>query len=157
MKRHLVPLGPEHDCTAFDCGEPTLNDWLRRRALANQASGASRCFVLVDGEGKVQAYYALAAGAVDHAVATGAVRRNMPDPTPVMVLGRLAVDVTRQGGKIGSALLRDAVLRCRAVSEHAGVRGLLVHAVNDAAKDFYRHYGFAESPVNPMTLMLRLA
>ncbi len=151
-----VPLGPEHDCTAFDCGEPMLDDWLKKHALANQRSGASRTFVVTDAEGRVLAYYALAAGAVDHGEATGAIRRNMPDPIPVMVLGRLAVDRHQQGRKLGASLLKDAVLRCLAVAENAGVRALLVHAINDAAKAFYRHYGFAESPANRMTLMLRL-
>ena len=107
-----VPLGPEHDCTAFDCGEPMLDDWLKKHALANQRSGASRTFVVTDAEGRVLAYYALAAGAVDHAEATGAIRRNMPDPIPVMVLGRLAVDHHQQGRKLGASLLKDAVLRC---------------------------------------------
>ena len=151
-----VPLGPEHDCTAFDCGEPLLDDWLKKHAMSNQRSGASRTFVVADADGRVAGYYALAAGAVDHGEATGAIRRNMPDPIPVMVLGRLAIDRRSQGRKLGAALLKDAVLRCLAVAENAGVRALLVHALNDAAKAFYQRYGFVESPANPMTLMLRL-
>jgi GNAT superfamily N-acetyltransferase len=150
------PLGPEHDCVAFDCGEPVLNDWLKKRALANQRTGASRTFVVADPSGRVVGYYALAAGAVDHADATGAVRRNMPDPIPVMVLARLAVDRSLQGKKLGASLLKDAVLRCLAVAENAGVRAILVHALNDAARKFYISYGFAESPADPMVLMLRL-
>ena len=88
--------------------------------------------------------------------ATGVVRRNMPDPIPVIVLARLAVDRRAQGDKLGVALLRDAVQRVVAVSENAGVRALLVHALNDRAKQFYEHYGFQASPAHPMTLMLRL-
>ncbi len=156
MTSSPAPLGPEHDCAAFDCGEPVLNDWLKKRALANQRTGASRTFVVADPSGRVVGYYALAAGAVDHAEATGAVRRNMPDPIPVMVLARLAVDRSRRGEKLGASLLKDAVLRCLAVAENAGVRAILVHALNDAAKKFYISYGFAESPANPMVLMLRL-
>ncbi len=151
-----VPLGPAHGCSAFDCGETVLDDWLKRRALVNQLSGASRTFVLASSTGQVIAYYALAAGAVVHADATGAVRRNMPEPIPVMILGRLAVDRRQQGRNLGASLLKDAVLRCAAVAENAGVRAVLVHALNDSAKAFYQRYGFVESPTNPMTLMLKL-
>ena len=134
-----------------------LDDWLKRRALANQISGASRTFVVTDPEGAVVGYYAIAAGAVSHQLATSNVRRNMPDPIPVIVLARLAVDHRVHGRKIGSALLQDAVNRAVAVSDNAGVRALLVHALNEDAKGFYERYGFHASPVHPMTLMLRLS
>ena len=150
------PLLAEHHLTTFACGELALDEWLKRRALANQSSGASRTFVVADVQARVYAYYALAAGAVSHPVATSAVRRNMPDPVPVMVLARLAVDQRAQGIQLGGALLRDAVQRALAVSQNAGVRALLVHALHDSAKQFYEHYGFQASPVQPMTLMLRL-
>jgi GNAT superfamily N-acetyltransferase len=91
-----------------------------------------------------------------HQEATSNVRRNMPDPIPVMVLARLAVDQRAQGIKLGAALLQDAVNRAVAVSHNAGVRALLVHAIDEHAKQFYEHYGFQESPQHPMTLMLRL-
>ena len=145
-----------HRLDEFACGETTLDEWLKRRAMANQLSGASRTFVATDQDDRVFGYYALAAGAVAHQQATGAVRRNMPDPIPVIVLARLAVDRRAQGDKLGAALLRDAVHRVVAVSENAGVRALLVHALNDRAKQFYEHYGFQASPVHPMTLMLPL-
>jgi len=151
---HPQPLAGRHDCSEFDCGEPLLNDWLKRRALANQSSGASRTFVVVDDRQRVMGYYALAAGAVAHRESTGAIRRNMPDPVPVMVLARLAVDRGAQGKQLGGALLKDAVLRTLSVAENAGIRALLVHALHDNAKAFYRHYGFEESPADPMTLML---
>jgi GNAT superfamily N-acetyltransferase len=134
-----------------------LDDWLKRRAPANQLSGASRTFVVADRDGKVRGYYAMAAGAVAHPMATSAVRRNMPDPVPVLVLARLAVDRRAQGMHLGASLLQDAVNRAVAVSHNAGVRALLVHALNEPAKLFYEHYGFQASPVHPMTLMLRLA
>jgi len=156
MMQAPQPLAQIHDCSGFDCGEPTLNEWLKRRALANQITGASRTFVLVGEFDRVLGYYALAAGAVAHANATGAVRRNMPDPVPVMVLGRLAVDLSCQGKKLGAALLKDAVLRTVAVSENAGMRALLAHALNEPARQFYIQYGFSASPVNPLTLMLPL-
>ena len=150
------PLSGLHRLEDFSCGEPVLDDWLKRRAMVNQASGASRCFVVVDSEQRVRAYYAMAAGAVSHTMATGAVRRNMPDPIPVMVLARLAVDTAAQGRKLGAALLQDAVNRAIAVSHNAGVRALLVHALHDNARQFYQHYGFQASPTQAMTLMLRL-
>lgn len=145
-----------HRLDAFDCGEPLLNDWLRRKALANQSSGASRTFVVADETGRVLGYYALAAGAVSHGQATGGVRRNMPDLVPVLVLGRLAVDRSAHGTHLGAALLQDAVKRAVAVAEDAGVRALLVHALNDRARQFYEHFGFQPSPLHAMTLMLRL-
>lgn len=150
------PLEAAHSVAAFDCGEPALDEWLKRRAMANQVSGASRTFVVTGSDGFVYGYYAMAAGAVSHQQATSAVRRNMPDPVPVMVLGRLAVDRRAQGIKLGASLLQDAVSRAVAVSQNAGVRALLVHALHDHAKAFYEHYGFQSSPLHPMTLMLRL-
>lgn len=151
------PLDTTHQLTAFDCGEPSLDEWLRRRALTNHLSGASRTFVVTDLDGVVRGYYALAAGALAHEMATSAVRRNMPDPVPVMVLARLAVDRRVQGGRVGAALLQDAVLRSQGVARNAGVRALLVHALHERARQFYAHYGFQSSPVHPMTLMLRLS
>lgn len=150
------PLAAAHLRDGFACGEASLDEWLRRRALSNQLSGASRTFVVIDQNGCVLGYYAMAAGAVSHQMATSAVRRNMPDPVPVMVLARLAIDHRAQGIKLGAALLQDAVKRAVAVSQNAGVRALLVHALHDRAKQFYEHYGFQESPQHPMTLMLRL-
>jgi GNAT superfamily N-acetyltransferase len=150
------PLEATHDLASFDCGEPSLNEWLKRRALASHLSGASRTFVVVDDQILVVGYYALAAGAISHESAAGAVRRNMPDPIPVLVLGRLAVDQRAQGIHLGAALLRDAVQRGAAVSQNAGVRAIVVHALNDRARDFYQQYGFQGSPLHPMTMMLRL-
>jgi len=155
--RPPVVLDSSHRLDGFFCGETALDDWLKRRALANQASGASRTFVVADQDGYVFGYYAMAAGAVSHPWATPSVRRNMPDPVPVMVLARLAVVVNAQGIQLGGALLQDAVQRAVAVSQQAGVRALLVHALHDRAKLFYEHYGFQASPLHPLTLMLRLS
>lgn len=151
------PLAASHRLDDFECGEAALDDWLKRRALSNQSSGASRTFVVTDEGGHVRGYYAMAAGAVSHQLATSGVRRNMPDPVPVMVLARLAVDRKAQGLHLGAALLQDAVNRAVAVSQNAGVRALLVHALHEKAKQFYEHYGFQPSPTHPMTLMLRLS
>ncbi|MDE2078517.1 MAG: GNAT family N-acetyltransferase [Burkholderiales bacterium] len=151
-----LPLAATHILDDFACGEASLDEWLKRRALTNQLSGASRTFVVTNQDGRVYGYYAMAAGAVSHQAFTSAVRRNMPDPVPVMVLARLAVDHRTQGRKLGGALLQDAVNRAVTVSQNTGVRALLVHALHYRAKGFYEHYGFQASPLHPMTLMLRL-
>ncbi|MFP5462621.1 MAG: GNAT family N-acetyltransferase [Gammaproteobacteria bacterium] len=151
------PLAASHRLDGFDCGEAVLDDWLMRRALANQASGASRTFVVANQDGFVFGYHALAAGAVSHQLATSGVRRNMPDPLPVLILGRLAVDRGARGLQLGASLLQDAVHRAVAVSQDASVRALLVHALNERARQFYEHYGFQSSPLHPLTLMLRLS
>ena len=150
------PLNAEHDIATFDCGESSLNEWLRRRAHTNQGAGASRTYVVADDRLRVLGYYALAAGAVSHMHATGAIRRNMPEPIPVLVLARLAVDRSQQGRALGAALLKDALLRTMAVEREIGVRALLAHAVNETAKAFYLRHGFVESPVDALTVMLRL-
>lgn len=151
------PLSVRHQLTEFDCGEAVRDEWLKRRALTNQSSGASRTFVVSGENDAVRGYYALAAGAVSHAFATSGVRRNMPDPVPVMVLARLAVDRQAQGSHLGAALLQDAVKRAVAVSQHAGVSALLVHALHEKASHFDERYGFQPSPVHRLTLMLRLS
>ena len=151
------PLTSDHHCANFSCSEPVLDEWLKRRAMANQVSGASRTFVVADKERRVYGYYAMAAGAVSHQLATGSVRRNMPDPVPVMVLARLAVDTRAQGIKLGGSLLQDAVNRAVNVAQNTGVRALLVHALHERAKLFYEHYGFQASLVDPLVLMLRLS
>ena len=157
MKLHAPqPLTADHQLNTFNCGETSLDEWLKRRALSNQSNGASRTFVVVDESQLVMGYYALAAGAVHHQDATRSIRQNMPDPIPVMVLARLAVDIRTQGMQLGAGLLRDAVDRSLAVAKNTGVRALLVHALHERAKQFYLYFGFQASPVHPLTLMLRL-
>ena len=157
MKLHAPqPLTADHQLNTFNCGETSLDEWLKRRALLNQSNGASRTFVVVDESQLVMGYYALAAGAVHHQDATRSIRQNMPDPIPVMVLARLAVDIRTQGMQLGAGLLRDAVDRSLAVAKNTGVSALLVHALHERAKEFYLYFGFQASPVHPLTLMLRL-
>jgi predicted N-acetyltransferase YhbS len=157
MKLHAPQtLTADHQLNTFNCGETSLDEWLKRRALLNQSNGASRTFVVVDESQLVMGYYALAAGAVHHQDATRSIRQNMPDPIPVMVLARLAVDIRTQGMQLGAGLLRDAVDRSLAVAKNTGVRALLVHALHERAKQFYLYFGFQASPVHPLTLMLRL-
>lgn len=141
---------------SFDSGEPVLDDWLRRRALHNEASGASRTYVACVGK-TVVGYYTLAIGAVAHAEAPGRMKRNRPDPLPVMVIGRLAVDKNVQRRGIGKGLLRDAVLRTVQAAKIAGIRAILVHAISEPAKRFYEGCGFTASPIDPLTVMLTLA
>lgn len=149
-------LEARHSVSEFDCGVPELNSWLRERALANEVAGASRTYVVCL-RGHVVGYYSLAVGAVSRNMATGRVRRQMPEPVPVMLLGRLAVADRLQGRGLGSALLRDAVLRTLQVSEQAGIRAILLHAINHDARAFYLRAGFQPSPVDPMTLMVTIA
>ncbi len=147
-----ILLSAEHVLDDFACGKLTLDDWLKRRALANQARGASRTYVVAD-DRQVVGYYSLASGALALNAAPGPVRRNMPDPIPMALLGRLAIDGRWQKRGLGVALLQDTVIRTRAAAEILGIRGLLVHAISEDAKAFYVHHGFLTSPTQPMTLM----
>jgi len=149
-------LKAEHDLTAFDCGTPELDSWLKRRALQNEGLGTSRTYV-VTAEGRVVGFYAIANGAVAHKDVSAKTRRNMPDPIPVMVLARLAVDKAYQRRGIGSALLRDALLRTLNASQIAGIRAVLLHAISEDANRLYQKAGFYECPVDPMTMMITLA
>ncbi len=150
------PLADAHQLADFNSGIASLDDWLKRRARSNQASGASRTFVLCEND-KVIGYYALASGGVTIGEAPGRFRRNMPDPIPVVVLGRLAVDRAYQGKKLGRALFRDAALRVMHAADVIGIRGIVVHAISEEAKAFHLAVGFDPSPLDPMTLMVTLA
>jgi predicted N-acetyltransferase YhbS len=141
---------------AFSSGVAPLDDWLKRQARHNETEGGSRTFVLCEGR-LVVGYYSLAASSLLHGSATGRARRNMPNPVPMVLLGRLAVDATWQGKGLGADLLRDAVLRVMAAGAVIGVRAMLVHAISDAAKAFYEKHGFRSSPIAPMTLMITMA
>jgi GNAT superfamily N-acetyltransferase len=149
------PLADRHRLQDFNCGVTALDDWLKRRARGNQASGASRTFVVCDEE-RVVAYYALAAGAIAVASSPGSFRRNMPDPIPVAILGRLAIDRAFQGGGLGRALFQDSARRVVYASDSVGIRGIIVHAISEDARAFYLALGFDPSPLDPMTLMVAL-
>jgi GNAT superfamily N-acetyltransferase len=149
------PLASRHVLDAFECGVASLDDWLKRRARRNEAEGASRTFVACVGA-SVIGYYSLAAGSVLHEIATGKVRCNMPDPAPVILLGRLAVDRRWQGKGIAADMLADAVLRTLGAAETVGLRAMLVHAISEKAKRFYEKHGFRASPVEPLTLMISM-
>ena len=150
-----VPLAPDHAVDSFNSGVPPLDEWLKRHARRNELEGASRTFVIC-GSKRVVGYYSLADGSVSHRQALGKVRRNMPDPVPAILLGRLAIDRDWQNKGLGSDLLADAVGRSLAAAEIIGARTIFVHAISQDAKTFYEKRGFHPSPVDPMTLMVTI-
>lgn len=141
----------DHDLKEFDCGNATLNDWLKNKALKNQDK-YSKTRVVCEGS-NVIAYYTLLYGSVNREEMKGKYKNNAPERIPVMILGRLAVDVNWQGKGIAKHLLKEAMLKTLEAAEIAGVRGLLVHAIDDNAKSFYQHYGFIENSIE-LTLLL---
>ena len=149
-----APIGTHHQIGDFSSGIVSLDEWLKRRALANQATGAARTFVVCEAD-RVVAYFALASGAVNVAAAPG--RFHMPEPIPVVVLARLAVDRAYQGQGLGRAMVRDAAKRVAYAADTIGIRGIIVHAISGDAKAFYLALGFEPSPIEPMTLMVTLA
>ena len=150
------PLADGHETDDFDSGESALDMWLKRRARANQAGGASRTFVVCEGN-RVVAYYALASGSIAQAAVPGRFRRNMPDPIPVAVLARLAVDRDWQGRGLGRAMFRDAARRVDQAADVIGIRGIVVHAISESARQFYLAQGFDPCPFEPMTLAVTLS
>jgi len=144
------------DVSAFDSGVAALGEWLRRRALDNEASGASRTYVACEGN-RVAGFYSLAMGAIAHLNAPGRIKRKMTDPVPLMLLGQLAVDRNFQGQGLGNWLLRDAILRTVQAAEIAGIRAILVHAISETAASFYQRRGFIPSPLDPIILMITVA
>ena len=150
-----IPFTADHNVDAFSCGNDTLDNWLKRHALKNEAIGASRTYVICT-DNNVIGYYALATGSVEHEDVPGKVKRNMPDPIPVIILGRLAIDTNWQNQKLGEDLLQDAIKRTINISQDVGIKALLLHAISEKAKAFYINRGFIESPTHEMTLLLPL-
>lgn len=148
-------LQAQHKLDHFDCGNHVLNRWLIQQALKNESSGGSRTYVVCCGE-NVVAYYAIATGSIEYAGLSGKLRRNMPDPISILILGRLAVDSNWQHQYIGRGLLKNAVLRACLIAKQVGVSALLVHCISDEAKQFYMKYGFVESVIDPMIVLLPL-
>jgi ribosomal protein S18 acetylase RimI-like enzyme len=152
-----VPITAEHRLDRFESGKPPLDDWLRAHALDNEDK-ASRSYVVTatagEDAGHVVAYYTLAYGSVVRTEAPKKIRQGLPNPVPVMVLGRLAVDRRHAGRGIGPALLREAMQRTVQASEIAGLRALIVHAIDDDAVGFYAKYGFQVFPAGTPTLFL---
>lgn len=154
-RRYARPalLTAEHDCSTFDCGNEILDRWLSERALTNQATRGSRTFVVLEDQ-RVVAYYSLSNFAIRRKAAPTRIGRNMADPVPAVLLGRLAVDREHQRQGLGKALLRDALLRVLHVAEESAVRAIVVHAVDQNVYDFYVNYGFEPARTDPMELMI---
>ncbi len=148
-------LSREHELDNFDCGEPALDEWLKRHVRAADASESARVFVVTEDGATVVAYYALAAAQVEPRSATARAAKGQPSrPIPAILLARLAVDHQHQGQGLGRSLLQDVMLRCVAAADEIGVRVLLVHAKHERAKQWYERYGFEESPTDTLHLML---
>lgn len=151
-------LAPGDRFVTFDCGEPSLNEWLRSRALKNETTGASRTFVSIgSATGAVVGYYCLSASSLLPGDAPGSVRRNMPDPIPVILIGRLAVDEAHKGKGLGASLLQHALLKGLEASRIIGARAFIVDALNDDAERFYGKFGFAMMPPGSKRAMYLLS
>jgi GNAT superfamily N-acetyltransferase len=151
-------LTAQHDLRGFRCGKPSLDVFLKRYALKNQEIGSSRTYV-VHRSGRVVAYYSLTYGSVEHAACPEKTRSGMPEQyeIPVVVLARLAVDRREQHKGLGSALIKDACLRVVSASEIAGLRAVLVHAIDESAKAFYKRFGFEDCPTSDLQVMMTVA
>ncbi len=150
-------LTTAHDVSNFDCGQPSLNVWLAKKALkAQMVGGSARTYVACTVDHEVAGYYALATGAVARHEVLGKVRRNMPDPMPVIILARLAVAKPFTGAHLGAGLVKDALMRCVSAAEQIGVRAVVTHALDHTASRFYVKHGFYESPMDSHTLMLTI-
>ena len=150
------PINESHKLERFSCGVSSLDSWLKTKARSNENARASRTYVLCTQDDDVIGYYALATGSLSPEQAPRKVKRNMPNPIPVIVLGRLAIDENHQGQGLGDALLRDAILRILQAAEIAGIKAIVVHAISEQAKQYYLARSFIESPSNPMTMILPL-
>jgi len=152
-----VLLTKDHDRNSFDCGVPSLNDYLKKYALQNQKKHVARTYVVTRGN-RIVGYYSLAYGSVSLEEAPQSVKSGLPrHPVPVILLARLAVDSTEQGSGLGAALLKDALIRTIQAADIAGLRAILVHAKDDSAKRFYEKFGFEPSPIDTYHLFLRLS
>ena len=150
-------LAGEHRLEGFDCGSGALNDWLVQRALRNQSSGTSRTWVVVEvGTGQVVAFYASSTASILRSSAPKRIGRNQPEEMPAVLLARMGVDSRHQSRGLGAALLKHFMLKAVEVAQSVGVRVLLIHAKDDNAKSFYEHYGFVESPLDPLVMMMLL-
>ncbi len=148
------PLSEKHVIEGFDCGNGFLNDWLIKYAMANSRANASKTFVVCVNQ-EVIGYYSLAMGSVDYEEATLRIKKGLArHPIPVVVLGRLAVDIRYQKKRLGISLLKDALLRALTVSEHIGARAVFVNAKDDNAKEFYEKHGFCSLPSDSLKLMI---
>jgi GNAT superfamily N-acetyltransferase len=154
--RRIEKLNRAHAVEGFDCGKEPLNQFLLKYAFQNQQAGASQTY-LGFAEDELIGYYTLAFGAIEHGAAPERVGKGLAKhPIPLMILARLAVSSRWQGQRVGSGLLKDAVLRTLQAAEIAGLRALAVHAKDDEAQEFYERYGFIQSPTDGYHLLVLL-
>ena len=150
----IEKLRRDHNLAAFDCGNVTLTTWLKKFAWPNQQADSSKTYVAVR-ENRVVGYYALAAGSVHKHETPERISKGLANhPISVVLLARLAVDLTEKGKGLGKALLVDALRRVEEAADIIGVRAVMVHAIDDAARRFYEHFEFDHSPIDPFQLML---
>ena len=150
------PLGPQHRLEGFDCGKPTLNDWLVRHARQAQSSGSAKTFVVSEDD-RVAGYFSLTVGQIDTLDAPERIRKGMGQyPIPVVILARLAVSLQDQGRGIGVGLLQDAIRRTLLIAEQAGIRAMLTHPIDEEVARFYTRFGFIASPLREQQLLLLL-
>lgn len=150
-------LTNNHSISNFSCGIQELDDWLKQRAIKNQTRSNAKVYVVTHSDTKqVVGYYAIAMGAVQREDAIGSLRRNSPNPIPMLILARLGVHIEYQRQAIGAGLLKDCVIRAIKAMNVVGGAGILVHAIDGEAKTFYKKFGFTESPIDPMILMARI-
>jgi ribosomal protein S18 acetylase RimI-like enzyme len=151
------PLGPRHDVSRFANGvHPSLDQWLRERARVSEGF-SSRTYVVCPAEEpqRVVGYFSISAAVEQrNALPSAKLRRNLPAQVPLLLIGRLAVDTQYQRQGLGSALLADALRRCIAASEIAGIRGIVAHAIDDTAVAFYESHGFILSPLGDRVMLM---
>jgi GNAT superfamily N-acetyltransferase len=153
----IEPLNSDHEIENFDCGEPSLNNWLLSRALENMENRVSRTYVTCPATTiKVAGYYALSMAQIMRVEVSGKHRRKMPDQIPCVLIGRLGVDTQAKGQGIGTSLLRDATIRSKLASNEVSARFALVHALNPDAIQFYIRHGFVSLPNRPDALIFDL-
>lgn len=151
------PITDAHDVAGFSCGKPTLDKWLRERAVASHLYGDAKTLVVVDpdaGENRVVGYYALAPGSVIRSQVFAKIRQNAPDPIPMILLARMAVDTAYARKGLGKSLLFDAMTRAERAAGAIGGRGILVNAIDEDAARFYVRWKFKPMPGNPLLLIL---
>ena len=148
-------LNAHHDLSAFDCGEPAIDGWLRTHAASSEGRTA-RTYVVTGGGSRVIGYYAIATGSIERRELPRKKRHGAPDPVPVAILARLGVTKEWQGRELGLDLLQDALKRLAQAAEIVGLRGVVVHALNDKVAGFYREHQFQPTPIDPRTLFLAI-
>lgn len=157
MEIRIELLSGHHDRKAFDCGEPSLNDWLGRMALQQQRKNYARTRVAIDTTTprRILGYSALLVHEID--TRNFPSDRSLPQRLPCVLLGRLAVDRSAQGMKIGHVLLMDAIERTRTTIVAAAGMGLVAEALNERAAEFYRRYGFEPFRDDPLRLFYAIS